>query len=354
MAKKLVSVVVLITVAAGALLAGGAQETQEEEKTLVVVNWKDYGSDDQEFVQMFEEKYDCTIVHEYMASEEELLTKLRTVGVGEFDVVLPNSSILPQAIKEELLQPIDPAELENYDALIDTFLGRSEATDGGEMYAVPWVWGSTSIAYNTELVDDEINSVDVFWDEDYRGEVAIRDDYNDAIMLAAMHLGQDPNEPDDLEAIKEALIEQKPYNRTYWKTGDEFSKLFANEQISVGLAWSGQTLSMKNDGLPIGYVVPKEGAIGWLDYWAIVKDAPHKDLALKFIDELISADYQLSWVEKGGPSPVNEEALAGVDQEVRDFIGMSMDDIDKLHFIAYRDNETKTMWNEFWQEVKAR
>ncbi len=353
MAKRILIAAVLAAALAGIVFAGGTQEQEEEDNTLVVVNWKEYGSDDPEFIEYFEEKYECTVVHEYMASEEELLTKLRTVGVGEFDVVLPNSSILPQAIKEELLQPIDPEELENYDALIDTFLGRSEATSGGSMYAVPWVWGSTSIAYNTELVDEEIDSVEVFWDDEYAGEVAIRDDYNDAVMLAAMYLGQDPNKPDDLEAIKQALIEQKPYNRTYWKTGDEFSKLFANEQISVGLSWSGQTLSMRNDGLPIGYVVPEEGAIGWLDYWAVVEDAPNRDLAVKFIDELISADYQLSWVEKGGPSPVNAEALDGVSQDVREFIGMSLDDIENLHFIGYRDNETKTEWNEVWQEVKA-
>ncbi len=86
------------------------------------------------------------------------------------------------------------------------------------------------------------------FDEQYAGKIAFRDDYNDAVMSAAIVLGQDPNAPTDLDAIKAKLIEQKPLNKTYWKTGDEFSKLFAGGQISVGLMWSGQAAAMKQAG----------------------------------------------------------------------------------------------------------
>ena len=58
---------------------------------------------------------------------------------------------------------------------------------------------------------------------------------------------------------------------------------------------------MKKNGEPIEYVIPKEGAIGWVDYWAIVKESKNADLALKFIDFLISKDFQAKWVDKGMP-----------------------------------------------------
>lgn len=80
-------------------------------------------------------------------------------------------------------------------------------------------------------------------------------------MAAAIALGQDPNAPSDLDAIKEKLIEQKALNRTYWKTGDEFSKLFAGKQISLGLMWSGQAAAMKQEGEPIAFTVPEDGGI---------------------------------------------------------------------------------------------
>jgi spermidine/putrescine transport system substrate-binding protein len=352
MRKKALLVLLMMMVAGGVLLfAGGAQE--ESENVLTVVNWKDYGSDGEAVIRYFEETYGCKIVHEYMASEEELLTKLRTGGVGKFDVVLPNASILPMAIEEGLIQKIDTDALESFDQLFDRFKKIPENMKGGELYAVPWVWGSTGIAYNNEMITEEVDTINVLWDKKYAGNIAFRDDYNDAVMSAAIALGQDPNNPSDLEAIKEKLLEQKPLNRTYWKTGDEFSKLFANKQIAVGMMWSGQAASMKLNGEPISYVIPKEGAIGWVDNWAIVKDAPNKEMAYKFIDYMIGYEFQKDWVSSGGPAPVNQKVAGDLDPQFVKDNNLGEEAINKLYFIAYRDSETKKTWNELWQEVKA-
>ena len=173
-----------------------------------------------------------------MASEEELLTKLRTQKGGKIDLVLPNASILPVAIEEGLVEPIDTEKLTNYEHIFERFKNLPENQKNNQIYAVPWVWGSTGIAYNTDMIKEKIDTVQVLWDPKYKGKIAFRDDYNDAVMTAAMALGQDPNNPSDLEAIKKKLIEQKSLNRTYWKTGDEFSKLFAGKQVAVALMWS--------------------------------------------------------------------------------------------------------------------
>lgn len=324
-----------------------------DQKELVVVNWKDYGSDDQELIKEFEQQHKVKVVHQYMASEEELLTKLRTHQKGSIDVVLPNASILPVAIQEGLVEPIDPNKLTNYQHIFERFKNLPENQKDGKLYAVPWVWGSTGIAYNKELVKEKIDSVQVLWDPKYKGKIAFRDDFNDAVMMAAMALGQDPNHPSDLEAIKKKLIEQKAYNRTYWKTGDEFSKLFASKQISVGVMWSGQSATMKKNGEPIEYVIPKEGAIGWVDHWAIVKGSKNKDLALKFIDFMISKEFQANWVKKGGPNPVNTQAQKELDAKIVQELGINEETIKKLHFIMHRPDAEKKKWNTLWQEVKS-
>jgi spermidine/putrescine transport system substrate-binding protein len=336
------------------LYAAGSQETSKDENVLVVVNWKDYGSDSEKVIRHFEESYGCKIVHEYMASEEELLTKLRTGGIGKFDVVLPNASVLPMAINEGLIEAIDTSKLDNYGDVFAKFRQLPENSKNGKLYAVPWVWGSTAIAYNSDMVQEKVDAISVLWDQKYAGKIAFRDDYNDAVMTAAIVLGQDPNHPSDLEAIKAKLIEQKPLNRTYWKTGDEFSKLFANKQIAVGMMWSGQAAAMKLNGEPIEYVIPKEGAIGWVDNWAVVKDAPHKDMAYTFINYMIGEAFQKAWVTSGGPAPVNQRVAEELDPQFVKENNLGEDAINKLFFIAYRDNSTKTEWNELWQEVKAK
>ncbi|SHI96043.1 ABC transporter substrate-binding protein [Lutispora thermophila] len=360
--KRIIAAILVLSMMMALTACGGGKEqgsnqennTSEGEKTkLVVVNWKDYGSDDPRVIKYFEQQYNCEIVHEYMASEEELLTKLRTGGLGKYDVVLPNASILPVAIDEGLFEEVDTSKLENYQYIFDKFSTLPENKKDGKIYAVPWVWGSTAIAYNNELVDEEIDSINVLWDEKYKGMIAFRDDFNDAIMTAAIALGQDPSNPSDLNAIKQKLIEQKPLNRTYWKTGDEWSKLFANKQIAVGMMWSGQAATMKKAGEPVTFVVPKEGAIGWVDYWGVVKDAPNKDMAYKFIDYMISKEFQLQWTVSGGPAPVNSEAVNALDKETINEMNIGEDSLNKLYFIEYHGEDVKKQWNELWQEVKA-
>lgn len=333
---------------------GAAKEgSTNEPTTLTVVNWKDYGSDDAAFMKQFEADNNCKIVNVYMSSEEELLTKLRTSKAGEIDVCLPNCTILPSAIDEGLLLPIDTAKLTNFESLFDRFKNQAECFKDGKMYSVPWVWGSTAIAYNTNDFAEAPTSIGVLFDQKYAGKIAIRDDFNDAVMLAALVLGQDPNNPSDLDAIKAKLIEQKPLNKTYWKTGDEFSKLFAGNQISVGLMWSGQAASMKQEGQPIGFVVPEDGGIGWVDTWAITKGSKNPDLAYKFIDAVISKDFQYNWASSGGPAPVNKDAAAQIDPAYAASCGMDEASLNRLTFMQYRSEEVKKAWNELWTEVKA-
>ena len=80
-------------------------------------------------------------------------------------------------------------------------------------------WGSTAIAYNTDDVKEAPKSMKVLFDETYSGKIAFRDDYNDAIMAAAIVLGQDPNNPSDLDAIKDLLIQQKKLNKNLLADG---------------------------------------------------------------------------------------------------------------------------------------
>jgi len=320
---------------------------------LTVVNWADYGSDDPAFIAAFEKAYGCKIVNQYMQSEEDLLTKLRTAAPGEIDVVLPNCTILPAAIDEGLLLEIDVSKLTNFNSLFDRFKTQKEVMKDGKYYAVPWAWGATALAYNTNDFTEPPTSLKVLFDEKYAGKIAFRDDYNDAVMTAAIVTGQDPNNPSDLDAIKSALIAQKKLNRIYWETGDEFSKAFTGGQLSVALMWSGQASSMKLEGEPIGFVVPADGAIGWVDNWGIAAGTKNEDLAYKFIDWMISKDFQYNWASNGGPAPVNQEAAAEIDPAYAASAAMDEDSLNRLYFMEYRSDDVKRTWNELWTEVKA-
>lgn len=343
----------LLSMLAGCGGGGGSVENGDEPVKLYVVNWKDYATDDKELVRAFEEENNCEIVNTFMSSEEDLLTRLRTAAPGEIDICLPNVSILTSAIDDGLLEEIDVSKMENFEAMFERFKTQKECMKDGKYYAIPFVWGSTSIAYNTDMIPEAPESMNIFWDEEYKDKIAFRDDYKDALMIAAMIDGQDPNHPNDLDRIKELLIEQKSLNKTYWETGNEFSTLFANKQIALGVMWSGQAATMKLDGEPIGFTIPKEGAVGWVDNWGISVNSSNKELALKFIDYLIGYEVQYAWASSGGPAPVNKMAAEALDPDYAASACMDEESLNKLHFMEYLSEDEKGNWNELWTEVKA-
>ncbi len=71
-----------------------------------------------------------------------------------------------------------------------------------KVYGVPWVWGLTSFAINTDDVAETPTSIEVLWDEAHAGRVSLRDDALEAVQFGAIATGQDINDITDLDAVK--------------------------------------------------------------------------------------------------------------------------------------------------------
>ena len=148
----------------------------------------------------------------------------------------------------------------------------------GKHYAVAWVWGVTSFAYNTEKIATPPDSIEALWDPAHAGKVGWRDDALEAIQIGALATGQDMNAPADMEKIKEKLMALKPQIKTFWSSEDEWNKYMAAGDYDIAIYWSGSAArSKKAIKLPVDFVVPKEGAIGWFDGLAIAANAPNPD-----------------------------------------------------------------------------
>lgn len=338
--------------------AAGAPETPRPStgRTLRVLNWQGYGSDEAWAVKQFEELHGVKVVHDYMNSEEELLTKLRT-SPGVYDVVLPNTAYLPLGVDEGLMQPIDVTRLSAWTDLSPRLTSLNEITRDGEIYGVPWTWGATAVAYNTEAFPGGVDTVEAFWDPANQNQIGWFDSYEDSIIMAAIAAGDPtPSQPQNMDAVKAKLQQLVPQIRTFWQSEDEFNKLFANGDITLGLYWSGSACRAKNAmQLPMGFSIPKEGAIGWVDTWAIPKDAPNADLALEWIDFMLSRDFFVKWdTEVGAPMPASQAVLDALPEA--SCAKTTMGDpalVDRLNFFAPVPAETRKEWNALWTEVKA-
>ena len=175
---------------------------------------------------------------------------------GDFDVFFPTIGALPRLAAEGLLRPLTHELLPNRSNLWPFFLGHeSPFYDPGQRYSVPYTVYSTGIGWRRDLVasgdapGELANPYDAYWNERYRGAVGIYDDYREAIAMALLRRGEDPNTGDeaavgravdDLVALAEGVDVEVSSEGAYeeLQTGE-----YAFQQ-----SWSGDLLSAKRFG----------------------------------------------------------------------------------------------------------
>ncbi len=322
---------------------------------LRVLNWQGYGTDEAWAVEQFSKEHGVKVSHDYFNSEQEMLTKLRT-SPGTYDVVLINSTFTGQAQSEGLIQPIDTSKISNFKDLNPTFRDHPYLNINGKTYGLSWVWGVTSFAYNTKKFPTPPDSIQVLWDPAYKGRVGWRDDAIEAVQLAAIATGQDMNNPADMAKIREKLAALKPQIATFWSSEDEWNKYVQADQFDIAVYWSGSAArSKKAYGLPVEFVVPKEGAIGWFDGLSIAAGAPNPELALAFIDYMVDPKFYVPWdTNVGAPASANAKANEQLPEDALNRVVLGDPEVAKrLQFQAPIPEERKQEWLDLWQEVKT-
>jgi len=321
-----------------------------------VLNWQGYGTDLDWAIAAFTEATGHTVVHDYFNSEQEMLTKLRT-NPGAFDVVLINSAFTPQAQGEGLLAPIDAAKVPNLADIDPALATNQDLNPGGALYGVPWTWGLTSMAVSTvDFPDGPPNSLDVFWDPEFKGRVSIRDDALEAVQFAALASGRNINDIgiDDLDAIKAELTDLMPQIATFWSAETDWNQNMAAGQFAVATYWSGSAARSISEGLPVEFVVPVEGAIGWLDGLSIPASSTKQDAAHAFIDWMIDPEFYVRWETEGAPATSNTAAAAALPEDSfnRKVLG-DPEVVARVQFMRPVADETREAYLALWQELKA-
>lgn len=339
------------TSAATTLLALIATASAADE--IRVLNWQGYGTDADWAVAAFTEETGHTVVNEYFNSEQEMLTKLRT-NPGAYDVVMINVAFVPQAREEGLIQPIDTSKIGNFSDVAEDFANNAAIDHDGELYGVPWTWGLTSFAVNTNAFEEPPSSISVIWDPAYEGRVSIRDDGLEAVQLAALATGQNINDIQDMDAIEAKLGELMPHIRAFWGSENDWNQFMAAGELDVATYWSGSASRSQAAGLPVQFVVPEEGAIGWLDTLTVPAGSENAEAAHAFIDWMIDPDFYTRWNEDGAPASANAAAAAALPDEA--FNKRVLGDPDVASRVQFQEpvsDEDRKTYLELWQKLKA-
>ena len=201
---------------------------------MYVYNWGDYI--DESILKDFEEEYGIRVVYDTYATNEDMYVKIKSGG-STYDVIFPSDYMLTRMREEGMLEKLDLEKIPNSKYIDPRFLGADY--DPNNEYSLPYMWGTLGILYNTNLVDDPVDSWDILWNPKYAKQILMLDSQRDSIGVALLKLGYSINtlNPDELVAAGEILKEQKPLVLAY--VVDEGKDKMVSGEAALAVVWSG-------------------------------------------------------------------------------------------------------------------
>jgi spermidine/putrescine transport system substrate-binding protein len=174
-----------------------------------------------------------------------------------------------------------------------TFDAKTKAD--GKRYGITEKFGYNTIGFNKTKVDpNDMQTLQSLVSNKYKGRIAIYDYYLPVMGMAALAAGKKTAEltEGDLPAIKDVLLKMKANAKLVGEVTASQTALATGEvDILVGGGeWVTAGLSKENPALD--FSIPKEGAVLWSQSLAMFKDSKNKDMALKFIQYIMSPEGQ--------------------------------------------------------------
>ena len=340
---------------ASAFMAGVGRSALAAGPSLQVFTWSGY--DSPALHKGFIDKYGSSPKISLLTGNNAARAKVR--GGFTPDLAVPSWSHAPYWINEGLVEKIDTSRLSNWPQLFD----RLKALEPeGDRRFVPWAWGNTAVIYRTDMVPEEYaeNATwGILWDERLKNKIAIRDAFMGAILPAGLYGGvKDVFDMTDaeLDMVGDLLRKQRDLVRFYWKAEADAQQAMASGEVAVISGWNSTYATLKKQGVPVGFMMPKEGAPTWVDGYMMIKGgkAPEQE-KYDFLDAVLSAESGAGIIEELGYGAANKKSFEIADPEKVANLGIdNVDDaVEKGMWSRAVPPATKDKMVDLFNRVKA-
>ncbi|MBR3932428.1 MAG: spermidine/putrescine ABC transporter substrate-binding protein [Clostridia bacterium] len=345
--KKVISllIVVSLVLSMSVFLGGCSSKTK-----LFVYNVGDYI--DPEVIELFEkENPDIKVMYEIYDSNEDMYMKVSSKA-SPYDIVFPSDYMIEQMIDEGMLNKLNYENIPNYKN-IDSHM-HNLSFDPENEYTVPYMWGTMGILYNTKMVDEEVNSWDILWNEKYKGNIYMLNQERDMISIALKKCGYSMNSDNDaeLKEAEDALIKQKELVKAY--CGDEIKDNMINNGAALAIVWSGDAYYCIKENPDLAYAIPDEGSNLWFDCMVVPTTSEHQEEAEKFIDFMSKPEIAKMNSEYIGYSTANEKAKDLFDEKIKNdkvrYPDLTDDFLSKMEIFDYNKKRNIKL-TDIWTKV---
>ena len=300
----------------------------------MVFTWAGY--DAPEFVGGYIEKHGMTPSFTFWGEEEEGFQKMRA-GFRP-DVAAPCTYSLRRWYDAGLLKPLDTSRLEHWDDIFPSLKTVEGSVLDGHRVFLPIDWGNSSVLFRPDLAPEysgaENHSWTILFDEKYAGRLGIYDSVDGVFGVVGAVIGaENPFDMTDeeLERATEMMRKQRDVLRWYWTDVTSIEQGLASGELVAAYAWNESVVELKNQGVPVEYMNPKEGIYTWVcgSVHIATGEAPD-DKVYDYLNAVSSPEAGFFEITEFGYGHANMKAFDLVDRQVLDDLGIS----DPVAFMA--------------------
>lgn len=261
-------------------------------------------------------------------TNDELLNQLRANNGAGFDIIWPTVDRVPNYVEFGLVQPIDESKVEVDRCLPSAWTNSANlgAVVDGKRYQVPADWGTEALAFdrNNQPLEYGSASYGDIWKPESAGKATVRG--HSSLVGLGLWLEAEGKLPRPLldafkspeaqteifDVIVAEAIARKGNVVQFWSNENEAQGAFRVNGATIGQTWDSTAAALGKEGLPIGFIAPKEGALAWMEGVAIPAGAANLDQAYAFINWFLTPEAGAMY---SNATSINSTAVGAADMQ---------------------------------------
>jgi spermidine/putrescine-binding protein len=325
--------------------------------TLDLYVWEGYDGPD--FVGPWKKKNGVTLKTGYIGSQDDVTTKLKTPAGAGTDASYVVQWYVEYYKQLGLLSPITVEEVPALEHLFPVFDRAPYKNSDGTFNSIPHNFGWNGLAYAPERVSADPTTWDVLFDPSLKGRIGAWDEPLGQIQLGSFVNGFDPDRltQEQLDEVKAWWKRLRPSIKAFpTSTGDIFSLLSSGDVDVAFPSWNATALFARGAKA----IIPREGAVGWLDALFIPPNADNRATALAWAQLLLEGKVAAKMYDSFAGGATTKTVVPLLDARTRKLF--PYDDLESLFDRLWQPLGFPRGESEFvtadeavaaWQEIKA-
>ncbi len=329
--------------------AFGLSGAASAEGNLSLYNWGEYINP--AVIEQFSEEFGVEVTLDTYSTNEEMLARIQAGATG-YDLVWPSVHMHDIMQKTGLLQQTMVNEMPGFEN-IDPGAIRSKEDPNAE-WCLPYAWGAVGIFYNKEMIP-ELTSWQQFFDyaAENPGKVTMLDDLRETLGVGLIMNGASVNssDPEEVAAAEATILEAKPNIGAFRY---DVLPLVTSGDMAASHYYVGAVLNVNQNPDLLGFVIPEEGATMYQEDICMLKDAPNRENALKFLEFMMRPDISAMNTEMLTNGSVNTAAIELLPDELKNHpaVNPPAEVREKLQIFDDLGRDLR-MYTRAWDRVKT-